>query len=170
MLALASLEPISAAKQAKMDWAAGELLQIQRDLGQLMAPCTGENGQVEMLQNLLRDHILLVAQMAAAWKADQGRQPFRTALVQAWYKNAADTVQLLERKTGKRNDELSQAYTAHLNETAAYLTAISQLRGTGELVLPNKDVLDKYMVALGHVPMLTSAFCNQMQACAKLAS
>lgn len=166
MLALASLEPISQEKQAKMDWAAGELLQIQRDLGQLMSPCVAPE-KVETLQNLLRDHILIVAQIAAKWRADQGRQPFGSALVQSWYKNAADTVQLVEQKTGKPNNELSEAYTAHLNQTAAYLTAISQLHGSGELISPNRDVLDKYMVALEHVPTLSTTFCKQMQACSK---
>lgn len=169
MLALSSIEPISPDKQAKMDLTAKQLLQTQHDLGQLMSSCVPPE-QVDTLQNLLRDHILIVAQIAAKWRQDNLRspnssQPFSSTLVQAWYKNAADTVRLLEMKNGKRNDDLSNTYNTHLDETAAYLMAISQIRGSGEDIDPTTDAIEKYNVATSHIPMLVSAFCNQMKSC-----
>ncbi len=168
-LALTSLEPFTEEQKQKMDFVAGELLQIQEDLSTLMQSCVAETQRAALTQ-LLKEHILIVAQIAAKWRADKGMSPntvtgspFDSQLVASWYKNASDTVKLLESKTGHRNNDLADQYTAHLNWTAGYLTEMTKIRG--RFLVPTKRTLEVFAEALDHVPMLTSAFCAQMQVC-----
>jgi hypothetical protein len=167
-LALTSLEPFTEEQKQKMDYVAGELLQIQEDLSTLMQSCVADNQRTALTQ-LLKEHILIVAQIAAKWRERKGmtepgkNSPFDPQLVAAWYKNAADTVKLLESRTGHRNDELQQQYNAHLNWTAGYLIEMTKIRG--RFLVPTKRTLEVFAEALDHVPMLAAAFCAQMQVC-----
>lgn len=172
LLSLGSVNPISPTTKDKMDMTAAKLLQLQQDLSDLMQSCVPSE-QKQALTQLLKDHILIVAQIAAKWresgcKVGNGGAPFDPALVQAWYKNAADTVQLLESKTGHLSDDLKNIYNAHLDTTAAYLSAITQMRGTGDQPpMVTQPVMQTYSAALVHIPMLAQVFCKQMQACQK---
>lgn len=166
-LALTSLEPISVQQKAKMDWAAGRLLDIQEKLSNLMKSCVADSQQSRLTQ-LLKEHILIVAQIAEKWRAealDNGQKSFDPQLVAAWYKNADDTVALLESKTGKRDNNLQEQYRAHLNWTAGYLIEMTKIRG--RFLVPTKKTFEVFAEALDHVPMLAAAFCAQMQACTK---
>ncbi len=165
ILALTSLEPITPEQKQKMDYTASQLLQIQDDLSALMQSCVADNQRPQLTQ-LLKEHILLVAQMASKWRDAQLKNPagplrgFDTDLVAAWYKNADDTTKLLESKTGKRNDNLRNVYKQHLDQTAAYLSEMTKTHAS-----PTKQTFELFAEALGHVPMLASAFCSQMVAC-----
>lgn len=163
-LALTSLEPISVEQKAKMDWAATRLLDIQEELSNLMKSCVADSQQ-SLLTQLLKEHILIVAQMAEKWRKERGLKPFDPQLVAAWYKNADNTVSLLESKTGKRDNNLQEQYRAHLNWTAGYL--IEMTKNRGRFLMPTKKTFEVFAEALDHVPMLAAAFCTQMQACMK---
>jgi len=162
-LALTSLDPITQEQKAKMDWPASQLLQIQQDLSDLMKTCVSESERPTLTQ-LLKDHIMIVAQIASKWREAQSKNPtgplhgFDTDLVQAWYKNAQDTVTLLESRTGHQNNHLRNAYKSHLDQTAAYLSEMTKTK-------TSKRTFELFAEALDHVPMLASTFCTQMIAC-----
>lgn len=167
LLTLTSLEPMTDEQKRKLDWVAGRLLDIQQELSNLMQTCVAES-QRALLTQLLKDHILIVAQIADKWRKENkngGQKPFDPQLVAAWYKNADDTVSLLESKTGKRDNNLQEQYRAHLNWTAGYL--IEMTKNRGRVLVPTKKTFEVFAEALDHVPMLAAAFCAQMQACTK---
>jgi hypothetical protein len=154
LLTLSSRSPMTVEQQEKANVAATHLFGIQDDLSKLMSSCVAADKQ-DLLNQLFRDHIAIVAQIAARWKQQPG--PFDATLVQSWFKNATDTVNLLESQSGVKVPELRKEYTDHLNMTAAYLSAIAagQPQKANEL----------FVQAFDHVPNLATVFCNQRQKC-----
>jgi|SRR5579872_1753033 len=166
MLALASTDPLSTIKQEELKFTAGQLLDIQQQLADLMSVCVSD-AQKPRLAQLLKDHILIVADMAMEWRKDPSKG-LRPALVQKWRKNAMDTVNLLDGQSyvGKQaNDALRREYMMHLDMTAKYLIAIAAMQGHGDNIAPSDAAKTAFEMALAHAPMLANVFCDQMKTC-----
>ena len=147
-------------RQQRLDYTAGELLQIQQDLSDIMAACVTD-AQRQSLTALLKDHILIVAQIASAWRQNQTKG-FDAGLVQKWYKNAEDTVQLLG-----GDAKLASEYKQHLDITAQYLQAIAEDMGTKPTPtkMPTPRIWPLFANAISHAPMLAKVFCEQRSKC-----
>jgi hypothetical protein len=132
-------------EKSKMDWTAQELLKIQDQLA--LNICQDNSGKRGTLAKLLRDHILIVAKIAAEWRKDPTKL-FNADLVKSWYHNADQTVQFLG-----NSPQLKQVYTQHLDDTAAYLTALAKQDEFG--------AAQGFSRALTHTMELNDVFCQQ---------
>lgn len=115
---LALQKTIACADQEKMDATANDLLNIQREIGDQL--CIGNDDKRTKLIPLLQEHITLVAQMADQWRKNPSGG-FDANLMQKWYDNANQTIQLLG-----GGEQLATAYKQHLDETAAYLSSLAK--------------------------------------------
>jgi hypothetical protein len=130
--------------QDKMAATAEELMSIQRNIASQV--CGKNPTKLAALTKLLEDHISIVAQIATEWRKNPSGG-FDGGLVQKWYDNANQTVQLLN---GDAN--MAAAYKQHLDDTAAYLTGIAKKDEEMEF--------ENYDKAVGHALDLAQVFCQ----------
>jgi hypothetical protein len=144
--------------QDKIDYTANELMRIQQDLSDIMQHCVTPD-QRPTLTNLLKDHIGIVAQMAAQWRQTPNATGFDSTLVQAWFQNASNTMALFTANNRRGIGALTDAYNEHLKDTAAYLTSMIQNGIDGS------ETLDLFYKALEHAPDLANIFCIVARFC-----
>jgi hypothetical protein len=104
-----------------VDATAGRLLQNQADIGAAVATFYGDDAGTA-LTDLLREHILVAADLVAAAKA--GDQAAVTKQSDLWYANADKIAQFLAAANPAWPvDSLSQMMRTHLDQTLAEATA-----------------------------------------------
>ena len=104
-----------------VDATAGRLLQNQADIGAAVATFYGDDAGTA-LTDLLREHILVAADLVAAAKA--GDQAAVTKQSDLWYANADKIAQFLAAANPAWPvDTLSQMMRTHLDQTLAEATA-----------------------------------------------
>ncbi|HSB86132.1 MAG TPA: hypothetical protein VLD86_07490, partial [Ilumatobacteraceae bacterium] len=110
-----------------VDATAGRLLQNQADIGSAMATFYGADAG-QALTALLRDHILIAADLVAAAKA--GDNAAVTAQSERWYANADDIARFLaDANRAWPYGTLRQMMRTHLDQTLAEVTArLQQVR------------------------------------------
>lgn len=130
---------------------AARLLENQEHIGNALKPFYGKAAG-EGLTALLREHILIAAEILAAAKA--GDDDAVGDAVGRWYVNGdqiADFLSALNRRNWRR-DELRMMMAEHLDTTLA--EAVSRL--TGDYA---QDIAD-YEVAQGHLLMMADTLSN----------
>jgi hypothetical protein len=134
----------------------GRLLQNQTDIGDAMKPFYGEAAGEE-LTRLLRDHILIAADLVAAAKA--GDQPAAAEAQSRWTANADEIAAFLA-SANPRSWNLDQM-TAMLREHLRLTTneALARLRGDWAADVAAYDEI--HVHALGMADMLSTGIVKQ---------
>jgi hypothetical protein len=127
-----------------LDATAGRLLQNQADIGAAVATFYGDEAG-SALTDLLREHILVAADLVAAAKA--GDQTAVTKQSGLWYANAANIAQFLAAANPAWPVEtLSQMMRTHLDQTLAEATA--RLTGNWDADIAAYDEIHLHILAM----------------------
>jgi len=137
------------------DIAAERLLQNQTDIGDAIATYYGEDAG-QRLTELLRDHILIAADLVGAAKANDTATV--TAKRDAWYANAHDiAVFLADANPAWPVDTVEQMMRTHLDDTLAEATA--RITGDWDADVAAYDRIHTHI--LGMADALTAGIVEQ---------
>ena len=127
-----------------LDATAGRLLQNQADIGAAVATFYGDDAGTA-LTDLLREHILVAAELVAAAKT--GDQAAVTTQSDLWYANADKIAQFLAAANPAWPFEtLSQMMRTHLDQTLAEATA--RLTGDWDADIAAYDEIHLHILAM----------------------
>lgn len=139
-----------------VDASTGRLLQNQVDIGNAIKPFYGEEAG-EQLTALLRDHILIAAEILQA--AEDGNDAVLSDAIARWYANADDIAEFLNAANPKNwpLEEMRSMLRAHLDLTLE--EAVTYLNGNYEASVAAYDQV--HPQALEMADMLSDGIIKQ---------